>query len=73
MRESAEQCRSPSVAQLRSAILRVVDQFRLEFTLAAEQRRFSNLMVDAATSGAELGSASASRRLTGSHSGETCR
>jgi hypothetical protein len=50
MRESARRYRHLSVAQLRNAVLRIADQFRLEFTSAAEQRRFCNLMVDAATS-----------------------
>jgi hypothetical protein len=39
MRKSAGRYCHPSVAQLRNAILRIADQFRLEFTPAAEQRK----------------------------------
>jgi hypothetical protein len=63
MRESAARYRHPSIAELQNAVLRIAHQFRLEFTPTAEQGRLCNLMVDAATSGAEPDSASACRLL----------
>jgi hypothetical protein len=53
MRESAAECPNPSVAELRNAVLRIAHQFR------PERGRFCDLTIDAATSGAESGSASA--------------
>jgi hypothetical protein len=52
MRQSAPLYRNPSLAALRSAVLTIANQLRVEFTPFTEQGRFCNLMVGTATSGA---------------------
>jgi hypothetical protein len=52
MKQSAALYRNDSLAELRSAVLRIVNHFWVEFTPVTGQGRFCNLVVDTATSGA---------------------
>jgi KaiC/GvpD/RAD55 family RecA-like ATPase len=50
MRQSAALYWNPSLAELRDAVLKIANQFRVEFTPVTEHGRFCTLMVDTATS-----------------------
>jgi hypothetical protein len=53
MRGSTLPYQHPSPSEFRDAILKIAEQFRVEYTPVTEQGRFCNLMVDRATSGAK--------------------
>jgi hypothetical protein len=51
MRGSTPSSQHPSLPELRDAILKIAEQFRVEFTPETEHGRYGNLMADTATSG----------------------